>query len=80
MQKLNGRLHYLGWFHRPWQFITNEGEVDLWPIVESFFFSLAGERARHNRDEGYTLFADPESEDRFTYEPDKLVLLEKVDG
>jgi len=82
VQKLNGRLHYLGWSHRPWKLITDEGggEVDIWPIVESFFVLLAGERASHHEDkESYDLFADPESEDRFMYEPGKKILLEGVD-
>lgn len=80
MKKLKGRLQYLGWFHRPWKIITDEGETDLWPIMDSFLSSLAGERASHRRGtEDYALFADPNSGYRLTYEPDKLVLLETAD-
>ena len=80
MQNLKGRLHYLGWSHRPWRLITDQGDLDLWPVVESLLISLSGEPASHHVDQGYMLFADPDSGDKFTYEVDNLVVLDRIDG
>ena len=78
MQKLKGMLFYMGWLNLPWKFMTDDGEIDLWPVIDKFFTSLNGKRAdqREERD-GYTLAADESSEFRFKYVPGKYVLLNK---
>jgi len=78
---ITGRLHYLGWFNRPWTLETTAGNVDLWPVVEEFLLALNGQRASHQKDrDGYWLAADSTSTYRFNYEPDKCVSLDVVDG
>lgn len=81
MQKLNGRLLYMGWFNLPWKLVTDEGEIDLWPVIEKFLTSLNGKRANHNNErDGYALFVDEASEFKFKYIPWEYVLLEKPEG
>jgi hypothetical protein len=81
MQKLEGRLQYMGWFNLPWKLVTDHGEIDLWPIIDKFFISLNGKRAKHDLErDGYTLAADESSEFQFKYVPGEYVLLEKPKG
>jgi len=78
VQKLKGRLLYMGWFNLPWKLVTEKGDVDLWPIINKFLTSLSGKQAWHEETlDGYTLSEDASSEFRFTYVPGKYVLLEK---
>ncbi len=80
MQKLKGRLLYTGWFNLPWKLATDDGEIDIWPIIDKFLASLNGKRANHQEArDGYTLFADEASEFQFKYIPGEYVLLEKPD-
>src|SRR3989344_9612346 len=79
MQKLKGRLLYMGWF-TPWKLVADNGEVDLWPLVDEFLTSLNGKRASHEQArDGYALSADEASEFKFTYVPGEYALLEKRD-
>lgn len=81
MQKLKGRLMFMGWFNLPWKLVTDKGEIDLWPVIDKFLTSLNGKRADHtHRLDGYTLAADESSEFLFTYIPGRCVLLEKLEG
>lgn len=81
MRKLTGTLLYMGWFNHPWRLATREGDVDLWPPVETFLVSLNGKPAAHDwKLESYTLAADDASEFQFAYVPGERVLLEKVNG
>ena len=81
MQKLKGRLLYMGWFNLPWKLVTDKGEVDLWPTIDKFLTSLNGKRAGHKHEQnGYTLSVDKSSEFLFRYVPGEQVLLEKTDG
>ena len=81
MQKLKGRLLYMGWFNLPWKLVTDEGEIDLWPIIDRFLASLNGKRADHEQTrDGYTLSANESSKFQFKYVPGKYVLLEKSEG
>lgn len=81
MQKLKGRLLYMGWFNLPWKLMTDDGEIDLWPIINKFLTLLNGKRANHKQvRDGYTLSADETSEFKFKYTPGEYVLLEKSDG
>lgn len=80
MQKLKGRLLYMGWWNFPWKLVTNNGEVDLWPVVEKFINSLNGKHASHERTlDGYTLAVDETSKFHLKYIPGKLVTLEHED-
>ena len=80
MKKYKGKLLYLGWFNRPWKLITEDGEIDLWPIVDKFFVSLNGKRTKHNQTlDSYTLSASENSEFQFEYIPGELVLLKKLE-
>lgn len=81
MQKFKGRLLYMGWFNLPWKLVTDNGDIDIWPIVEKFFISISGKLADHKRErESYTLSTSESSEFRFNYIPGKEVLLEKIKG
>ncbi|MBI2097254.1 MAG: hypothetical protein HYT40_03895 [Candidatus Sungbacteria bacterium] len=81
MQKLKGRLLYMGWFNLPWKLVTDDGEIDLWPIIDGFLTYLNGKRASHKEArDGYTLAADEASELQFKYVPGKYVLLKKPEG
>ena len=81
MQKLNGKLLYMGWFNLPWKLVTDDGEIDLWPVIDKFLTSLNGKRANHKRErDGYMLAANDASEFAFKYIPGKYVLLEKPEG
>lgn len=81
MQKLKGKLQYMGWFNLPWKLVTDNGEIDLWPVIDNFLTSLSGKRAKHDREcDGYTLAADENSEFQFKYIPGECVLLEKPEG
>lgn len=81
MQKLKGRLLYMGWFNLPWKLVTEEGEIDLWPIMDKFLISLNGKRANHEQTrDGYTLLMDESSEFEFKYIPGEYILLEKTEG
>lgn len=81
MQKFKGRLLYMGWFSLPWKLVTDNGEIDLWPVIDKFLASLNGKRANHDREyDGYTLAADESSESQFKYVPGEYVLLEKSEG
>ncbi|MBI2577848.1 MAG: hypothetical protein HYV77_03345 [Candidatus Wildermuthbacteria bacterium] len=80
MQKLKGRLLYMGWFN-PWKLVTDHGEINLWPVIDKFLASLNGKRVSHEQTrEGYTLSVDEASEFGFTYVPGEYVLLEKPEG
>lgn len=81
MQKLKGRLLYMGWFNLPWKLVTDEGEIDLWPVIDKFLTSLNGKRASHKQTrDGYTLSADKSSEFQFKYVSGEYVLLKKPEG
>lgn len=81
MPKLKGRLLYMGWFNLPWKLVMENGEVDLWPVIDKFLTSLNGQRASHDRElDGYTLLANESSEFQFKYVPGQYVLLEKPKG
>ena len=81
MQKLKGRLLYTGWFNLPWKLVTDDGEIDIWPIIDKFLTSLNGKRANHQEArDGYTLSADEASEFQFKYIPGEYALLEKPEG
>lgn len=81
MQKLKGRLLYMGWFNLPWKLMTDDGEIDLWPVIDKFLTSLNGKRADHKEErDGYALAADESSEFQFKYVPGEYVLLEKPEG
>lgn len=81
MQKFKGRLLYMGWFNLPWKLVMDEGEIDLWPIMDKFLTSLNGKRGNHEQArDGYTLSADESSEFQFKYVPGEYVLLEKPEG
>lgn len=81
MQKLKGRLLYMGWFNRPWKLVTDYDDMDIWPIVEKFFISINGKPADHKRErEIYILSIDESSEFQFNYIPGERVLLEKIKG
>lgn len=81
MQKIKGRLLYMGWFNLPWKLVMGDGEIDLWSVIDKFFISLNGKRADHKRErDGYTLAADESSEFQFKYVPGEYVLLEKSEG
>ena len=70
MQKLKGRLLYMGWFNLPWKLVTDKGEIDLWPIIDKFLTSLNGKRANHEQTrDRYALSADESSEFVFKYVP-----------
>jgi hypothetical protein len=78
---IEGRLLYMGWFNPPWKLVTDNGEIDLWPIIDKFLASLNGKRAKHDQKrDGYSLTADESSEFQFKYVPGKYVLLEKLKG
>lgn len=81
MEKLKGILLYMGWFNRPWNLVTENGEVDLWPAIDRFLVSLDGKPANHDQTRNsYILRADESSEYRFKYVPGESVLLEKLEG
>ena len=80
MQKLKGRLYYMGWL-LPWKLVTNDGEIDLWPVIDKFLASLNGKRADHEQTrDGYTLSADEASDFKLTYTPGECAFLEKSEG
>ena len=81
MQKLKGRLLYVGWFNLPWKLVMDDGEIDLWPVIDKFLTSLNGKRADHKQErDGYMLATDTASEFAFKYIPGEYVLLEKPEG
>ena len=81
MQKLKGRLLYMGWLNLPWKLVTGDSEIDLWPIIDKFLASLNGKRANHEVAlDGYTLSADDSSEFQFEYVPGERVVLKKIEG
>ena len=81
MHKIRGRLQYVGWFNRPWKVLTDNGEIDLWPIIDKFLTSLNGKNAEHEQKrEGYILKTDKKSEFQFKYVPGEYVTLEKTTG
>ncbi len=78
MEKLKGRLLYVGWFNRPWTLVMEDKEIDLWPVVDKFFTMLNGKRAKHEwESDGYSLMEDKKSHLRFKYVPNEYVLLEE---
>ena len=81
MQKIKGRLLYMGWFNLQWKLVTDKGEIDLWSIVNEFLTSFNGKRADHKQErDSYTLAADGSSEFQFKYIPGKCIILEKLEG
>jgi len=77
--KFKGRLWYMGWFNLPWKLVTDDGEIDLWPVIDKFLISLNNKRADHKEErDGYTLAANESSEFQFKYIPGEYVLLEKL--
>lgn len=81
MQKIRGRLHYLGWFNLPWKVLTSKGEIDLWPLVDKFLVSLNSKNAEHEiKHDGYVLKKDRKSVFQFKYVPGESVILEKIAG
>ena len=79
MQEIKGRLLYLGWNNTPWRVITDNGEIDLQPIVAEFFISINKERAWHKNEKGgYVLKTDKKSRHQFLYAPDRYILLENT--
>lgn len=68
MRRLTGKLFFMGWDNHPWRLFTDEGDVDLWPVVEQFFLSLHMATVSHYRErEGYTLKRDEASPYIFNY-------------
>jgi len=81
MQKIKGRLQYMGWFNLPWKVLTSNGEIDLWPIIDKFLVSLNGKNAEHKiKHDGYVLKKDRKSGFQFKYVPGESVILEKISG
>ena len=81
MERFKGKLLFMGWFNLPWTLLTDNGKIDLWPIVEQFFISINGKRAEHSQTlDCYFLFTDKNSELQFQYSPDKYIVLEKLEG
>ena len=77
--ELKGLLQFKGW-HMPWQLKTSQEEIDLWPIVEKFFFSIHGKGASHELgDESYVL-ATCDSEFVFQYQPREYAWLKRKRG
>ena len=80
-QKFKGRWLYMGWSNPPWRLVVDNGEIDLWPIIDKFLTSLNGKRADHKQErDGYTLAADKSSEFQFKYVPGEYILLEKPEN
>ena len=76
MQTLTGRLLYMGWLNLPWKLITNDGEVDLRPLVEAFLISLNSKKASHRHSPNhYTLTENKKSEFKLDYVPGEQILL-----
>jgi len=74
MQELRGRLLYFGWRNRPWRLVADDGEIDLFPTITSFFSSLNGKRVSYKkfpRLDGCVLKEDEDSELRFECVPSK---------
>lgn len=82
MQKIKGRLRYVGWNNTPWTLTAENGEtIDLWPFVHEFFTSFAGRHAEQRlATDAYVLTASEESKFVFNYDPGSRVILEKDDG
>jgi len=56
--------------------LTPEMKIDLWPFIESLFFSLNGRHVScQETKEGYIISSDPTSGSTFEYEPGGLVAL-----
>lgn len=78
--EFKGRLIYTGWSN-PWRLLTDEGEIDLWPLFDQFFLSLDGKPASQERGrDNYTLRVDEKSKSLFEYVPDEYILLKEIDG
>ena len=77
MQKLKGRLLFMGWFNRPWKLVTDAGEeIDLYPIFHNFLLSINNKRVSQKEErEGYTLCADEKSVYKFEYYPEEEPVL-----
>ena len=81
MKKLKGRLQYMGWSNQPWNLMTEDGEINLWLIVEEFLVSINGKRANQDQKrDGYILRADEKSAFQFNYVSGECVLLKKPEG
>ena len=81
MERFKGKLLFMGWFNLPWTLMTDNGKIDLWPIVEQFFISINSNRAEHSQTlDCYILFVDENSEFHFKYIPRKSVVLQKPKG
>ncbi len=81
MREIKGRLLYLGWNNTPWRVITDNGEIDLQPIVAEFLMSINKERAvQKQKKEGYILKTSKRSKFRLRYAPDEYIILERING
>lgn len=81
MQRLKGRLLYMGLSNRPWKLVTDFNETDLWPLVNVFLSSLNGKCADHKQEQdSYTLAANENSEFKFNYFSDRHAILQKTKG
>lgn len=81
MKKFKGRLQYMGWFNQPWNLMTENGEVDLWPTVDEFLVSINGKRVNQDQKrDNYMLLANEKSEFLFEYVPGECILLKKSKG
>lgn len=82
MQKIIGTLNFYGWFH-PWKVFTeDEEEINIHPILSSFFEKLADQPATfENRLEGFRLVRDENSPKKLEYKVEDdgvtLVLVNK---
>ena len=78
MKGWKGKLGYLGWFNLPWRLITEDGEIDLWPMVNDFFLSIGGKKISQDKTpESYTLEVNGLSDFQFEYIPGKSILMRK---
>ncbi|MDD5625742.1 MAG: hypothetical protein PHG83_01080 [Patescibacteria group bacterium] len=68
---------YMGWKNFPWKLVTDNGEVDLWPVVDEFLASLNNKRAKY---EGSSIVADESSKYKFKYAPCEYVVLAEDSG
>lgn len=79
--KATGKLHYLGWFERPWKLITETATVDLWLDFEEVFKKLnRKEVLMERKKESFLLKADSNSTQILNYVPNEHVIIEEKKG
>ena len=75
-----GRLLFTGWLNRPWRLVQNDGEIDLFPLLEDVLLAVAGHPAQHEHTRDSYLFeADQSSDFDLLYEADTNPILMKRD-